>query len=482
MDKTQTLQLLKSLPKTYKSYRLHKELLGDNVIGAEHTVSGEELAVKICEGEGDSVQRLECLVKTYRSLAGGVGIPFVHDLIKEAGYAFMLFSLHGPSLKELLGYCHGRFTMTTVLQLALQLLKRIQFIHEHSLLHQAIKPGNFLVGLGKWGCQVQTVNFGLPRLNAIPGDLLLYASINAHTGAADPCRFDDLESLGYMLLHFANGELPWNATSPQRMLEMKRGLVEQPGHLDRSLGEFFEYIRSADRADKPDYTGLYEKWLDDLDQPNSDLKDVPDWIIRKTVCGQRRSNSGCTVEDIEWYRQNRQIDGKTLVSISTQNNDHEAQVGEMEERLATIVNTGTKNWVEFWEVYRDWQKAHCDFWRSANSLSVHDVYVPGGTRGNDIPGGLPDCKDVPDGLPVRFWERGVKPAMTLLSASASSPDCIRAFVRFTFSTMTLFYDSASKFKVVWARYLHELASWMVGQSKGEEETLWLNVANLWECE
>ena len=104
-----------------------------------------------------------------------------------------------------------------------QSLDRLEFMHKMNYIHRDLKPENILMGLGKKSNLVHLIDFGLARPVVDPqtgkhipfclGKNLLgtcrYVSINAHLGY-ELSRRDDLMTLGYVLLNFYLGSLPWS--------------------------------------------------------------------------------------------------------------------------------------------------------------------------------------------------------------------------------------------------------------------------------
>ena len=109
-----------------------------------------------------------------------------------------------------------------------QMISRIEYIHNRHFLHRDIKPDNFCVGLNKTSHKIFVIDFGLAKRyiqrdgRHIPyreGKNLTgtarYASINTHLGIEQgslsyntACR-DDMESIGYVIMYFLRGMLPW---------------------------------------------------------------------------------------------------------------------------------------------------------------------------------------------------------------------------------------------------------------------------------
>ncbi|KAL9376368.1 hypothetical protein Peur_030488 [Populus x canadensis] len=160
--------------------------------------------------------------KLYKILRGGSGVANVKWCGVDGGDNVLVIDLLGPSLEDLFVYCGRKFSLKTVLMLADQMIARIEYMHTKGFLHRDIKPDNFLMGLGRKANQVYVIDFGLAkryrdttthqhipyRENKNLTGTARYASCNTHLGIEQSCR-DDLESIGYVLLYFLRGSLPW---------------------------------------------------------------------------------------------------------------------------------------------------------------------------------------------------------------------------------------------------------------------------------
>ncbi|KAK8917528.1 hypothetical protein H634G_08915 [Metarhizium anisopliae BRIP 53293] len=194
---------------------------------------------------------------------------------QECDYFALVHELLGPSLEDLLNYCDRRFSLKTILLIADQAISRIEFIHSKGLLHRDIKPDNFLLGVGKRGNILYTIDFGLAKeyrdvehYRTLEGRVLCgtarYASINNHNGREQSWS-DDLESLGYVLLYFARGSLPWQgikaATDKEKWERVKSykktlSVEELCSGLPEEFSTYINYARSLGFQDKPNYAYL----------------------------------------------------------------------------------------------------------------------------------------------------------------------------------------------------------------------------------
>ncbi|KAG9509567.1 Casein kinase I isoform delta-A, partial [Fragariocoptes setiger] len=245
--------------------------LGTNI----HT--GEEVAIKI-ESTKTKHQQLEVESAILNSMANAPGIPQIKWWGTEGEYNVMVMELLGPSLEDLFNFCSKKFSLKTVLLLADQMLQRIEFLHRKDFLHRDIKPDNFLMGLGRNGNVVYIIDFGLGKRYRDPKSgqhipyrenknltgTARYASVNTHQGI-EQSRRDDLESLGYVLMYFNRGSLPWQGLKAQNKRQKYEKICERK--LSTSVDElckgypaafmiYLSYCRNLRFEEAPDYMYL----------------------------------------------------------------------------------------------------------------------------------------------------------------------------------------------------------------------------------
>ncbi|KAK5189268.1 serine/threonine protein kinase [Exophiala xenobiotica] len=286
-------------------YRIGRKIGSGNfgdIYSGTNIISGEEIAIKL-ESVKTKHPQLDYEARVYKSLAGGVGIPFVRWFGTECDYKAMVLDLLGPSLEDLFNFCNRKFSLKTVLLLADQLISRIEYTHAKSFIHRDIKPDNFLMGIGKTGNQVNVIDFGLAKKHRDPKThfhipyrenknltgTARYASINIHLGV-EQSRRDDMESLGYVMLYFCRGSLPWQglkaATKKQKYDRIMEKKMTTPTEVlcrgfPKEFDIYLNYTRSLRFDDKPDYSYLRKIFRDLFVRESFQYDYVFDWAVYK---------------------------------------------------------------------------------------------------------------------------------------------------------------------------------------------------------
>ncbi|KAF1885598.1 hypothetical protein Lal_00039443 [Lupinus albus] len=238
------------------------------------------------------------------------GIPSLKWCGSDGDNNVLVIEILGPSLEDLFYYCGKKFSLKTVLMLADQMLTRIEYLHSKGFLHRDIKPDNFLMGLGKKANQVYMIDFGLAKRYRDPctnkhipcrenknlTGTVRYASCNTHSGI-EQSRRDDLESLGYVLMYFLRGSLPWQglqaATTDQKFDKICKKKLSTPSEIlcksfPVEFASYFHYCRSLSFDQRPDYGFLKCLFRDLFTREGYDSDNLLDWTILKQQQMQQR--------------------------------------------------------------------------------------------------------------------------------------------------------------------------------------------------
>eukprot|EP00252_Welwitschia_mirabilis_P021590 TRINITY_DN5575_c0_g1_i2.p1 TRINITY_DN5575_c0_g1~~TRINITY_DN5575_c0_g1_i2.p1 ORF type:complete len:477 (+),score=69.07 TRINITY_DN5575_c0_g1_i2:591-2021(+) len=289
-------------------YRLGRRIgngsFGEIFLGT-HVVTNEEVGIKR-ESVKTKHPQLVYESKVIRMLQGGGpegGIPSLRWFGVDGDYNIMVIDLLGPSLEDLFNFCNRKLSLKTVLMLADQLIQRIEYVHSRYFLHRDIKPDNFLMGLGRKANQVYMIDFGLAkkyrelttfkhipyRENKNLTGTARYASVNTHLGI-EQSRRDDLESLGYMLMYFLRGSLPWQGlragTKKQKYDKISEKKLTTPIEVlcksyPKEFASYFHYCRSLRFEDKPDYSYLKYLFRELFIREGFEYDHIYDWTILK---------------------------------------------------------------------------------------------------------------------------------------------------------------------------------------------------------
>lgn len=263
-------------------------------------VTGTRLALKI--EKKTSVFQLKHEFSVYRKIAG-VNTPKVYEYGKieiDSSYLnCMTMELLGTSLEKLYNSLNRTFSLKTVFMIGKYCLNRIEYLHHRHYVHRDIKPDNFMTD--KSMTKVYLIDYGLSKEFRNPSTLLhrplkqdknltgtaRYASLNTHLGY-EQSRRDDLESLGFMLVYFMKGQLPWQGLKAENKFE-KYALIKDVKQrttiynlcdgLPNEIYLYLIHVRNLQYEESPNYEYLESLFENGLRSRGLEDDGVFDWII-----------------------------------------------------------------------------------------------------------------------------------------------------------------------------------------------------------
>tara|TARA_B110000211_G_C14019479_1_gene526981 strand:+ start:50 stop:964 length:915 start_codon:yes stop_codon:yes gene_type:complete len=266
-----------------------------------HRETKECVAIKIEKKTETTINRLKHESLVYDYFRNTVGFPKIYKFIERKRDLVFIMEFLGPNLEELYNYCNKKFTLKTVLMIAIQILNRIEKLHNRGFIHRDIKPDNFLIGVKKKKkSRIFLIDLGLSKKYTTNNGKHIpyndkknftgsyrYSSIRNHKGI-EQSRRDDLESIGYMLIYFLINKLPWQGvggankrTKRNNIFKIKRDISLKVlcKNIPKEFLVYMKHCRSLKFTDKPDYKLLKELFINLFKTNNYKLDFVYDWNI-----------------------------------------------------------------------------------------------------------------------------------------------------------------------------------------------------------
>ena len=290
----------------FSKYKAVKKL-GEGSFGKVYKAEyeGEDYAIKMeLKSKDQGLLEIEATIMSYLK---GQNIPYIKSFGYSGNYNVLVMQLLDKSLEDLFNK-YNKFSIKTTAMLGYQMVNILQYIHDRHIIHRDIKPDNFVMGAKRHNDRLYLLDFGLAKKYRSSRTLVQYPYIKKKklTGTAryasihaleayEQSRRDDLESVGYVLMYFLRGELPWQGLRVKskedrykKILEKKKETSSEELCKDFPL-EFFKYVdytKKLEYEDNPDYDMLKKLFIDVIRENKGKMDYIYDWTTKADL--QRR--------------------------------------------------------------------------------------------------------------------------------------------------------------------------------------------------
>jgi len=235
------------------------------VYKGQNKLTKEYVAIKIEPKTKNSLNTLKNEAKIYQYLNNS-DFPSLKWYNGDSNNTYLVINYFDNSLKDLITKnLNKKLSLQLTVNIGIQVIQRLQYLHSKELIHRDIKPENLLVDSSDNLFKIYLIDYSFCKryitngkhidqkhIKSLIGNLQ-FMSCNVHN-YIEPSRRDDLESVVYLLVWLYYGTLPWlKETDATNILALKQELIYNRAS---PFLKILVYVKSLEFADNPDYNYL----------------------------------------------------------------------------------------------------------------------------------------------------------------------------------------------------------------------------------
>ena len=277
-----------------------------NIYICKDIISNQFFAAKL-ENKESNINILEKEYKTMKNI-NIYKIPYVKEYGSNNIYNILIMQLLGKSLEQIFEQIlhKEKMSLHCICNIALQIIDILEQIHNKNYIHRDIKPSNFLFGNNSSNNnKIYLIDFGLAKKyrednnnkhhEMKQGKKLIgtarFASVNAMDGLSQSRR-DDLESLGYMLIYFLKGKLPWQNFMIKNKEERYDKIKQKKKNIDINelcsdcpdeIVQYITYVKNLKFDEDPNYIYIKNLFNNILNKFEKKFYYFYDWDNAKAI-------------------------------------------------------------------------------------------------------------------------------------------------------------------------------------------------------